>query len=97
MLNRDRRSNAQGQNFGKVADADDTKSLTTIVEYQHKLPKSSRHRHSGIVNFLTVKAASFQGGRQKYEKKGNRFGKLKSTIVVVGGQRDSEAEEVEKR
>ncbi len=36
----------------------------------------------------------FQKERWKYEKEGKSFAKLKSTIVVVG-QRDSEAGEVD--
>ena len=44
---------------------------------------------------LTVKAASFKKIRWKYEKEGNSFAKLKSTIMIIG-QRDSEAGEVEK-
>ncbi len=36
----------------------------------------------------------FQKGRRKYEIEGKIFAKLKSTIVVVG-QRDSEAGEVD--
>ena len=35
----------------------------------------------------TEKAASFKKGRRKYEKEGNSFTMLKSTIMIIVGQR----------